>query len=499
VLVSEFFALCPEYLSAAPAPRSPRAFGAAAAPANCTLFVFANPSAHQQTGVTLNVSAALGRVPLPQNLHWLDVYSGLVISGSAPVQQLRGALGGGCGSLPESPRAALLRSLACAQVAGREGSGSALPAAAPNSGFSASLAADILTFSMEPGGAGAVLVTPNSPGAELAEFLTIMNNISALPLASFSAAWYPRNQTMAPVPTPPGAVAQPPGMLLVPGAIGYAFTVAAALPEMFSRPDAAAAAAGPGVDVQYPWEAVPAATHAAVLDIAPFYIDAHLTTNADYQGFAWATGYNSSGTNPTNYLRHWTVALPNGTRTYNASNGDGPRPVTWVSRADAQAFCGWAGKRLPTEVEWQFAAQATGAPGPGTDYRLNPWGNQSCAAVPGACPPQGSTPATLPPPVGQFLAGNSALGIADLAGSVWQITDAFSDGATNAVVLRGGSLYQAQDALSAAAGLPSRYVRGQIDLNHHLRVPLVDDSTLRSAFVGFRCMTGTAFAAGQDM
>ena len=94
---------------------------------------------------------------------------------------------------------------------------------------------------------------------------------------------------------------------------------------------------------------------------------------------------------------------------WRADNGFENHPVVEVSWFGAAAYCGWAGKRLPTEAEWEKSAR-------GTDGRKFPWGNQ----------PADRTRAQFSGgwndlrPVGSFPKGASPYGVLDLAGNGWE-------------------------------------------------------------------------------
>ncbi|MCH7978396.1 MAG: SUMF1/EgtB/PvdO family nonheme iron enzyme, partial [Acidobacteria bacterium] len=84
--------------------------------------------------------------------------------------------------------------------------------------------------------------------------------------------------------------------------------------------------------------------HAVELDA--FHIDIHEVTNARFKEFLDETGYVPD--DPTDFLAHWKQGRP--------PEGLVDHPVVYVSYDDAVAFAGWAGRRLPTEQEWERSA-----------------------------------------------------------------------------------------------------------------------------------------------
>lgn len=154
-------------------------------------------------------------------------------------------------------------------------------------------------------------------------------------------------------------------------------------------------------------EAQPAARQRA--GTGDFYIDIHEVTNAQYAKFLQATGHRQPAFWNDRLLRQ-------------------PRyPVVGIGWEDARAYAAWAGKRLPTEWEWEKAAR-------GTDGRRWPWGNQFGV---GNCNSEEIGLGTIAA-VGTYT-GVSPYGLFDMAGNVWEMCEGqWSDGRRSGPVMRGG-------------------------------------------------------------
>lgn len=129
------------------------------------------------------------------------------------------------------------------------------------------------------------------------------------------------------------------------------------------------------------------------VDIPTFWMDETTVTNAEFDKFIESTGYVTEAERfGWSFVFHYFLSeetqlksqlVPNMAWWYAVAGADwrhpeGPdsmieermdHPVVQVSRNDAIAYCNWAGKRLPSEVEWEIAAKG------GTDNERYPWGD----------------------------------------------------------------------------------------------------------------------------
>lgn len=201
--------------------------------------------------------------------------------------------------------------------------------------------------------------------------------------------------------------------------------------------------------------------------VSNFYIDKYELTNGRYLEFVKATNHRIPQ-NPKNATRNlWA--------------GDSitesliDRPVINVDWADANAYCQWAGKRLPTEAEWEKAAK-------GTADRRFPWGNVEPTNKHLNFNQQWIGEKTLMP-VGSYELGKSPFGVYDMAGNVWEWVNDWYD----------AKYYEKSPAKNPTGPETGtkRVLRGSGWQNETPTVRIftrVDsDPTIRNESTGFRC------------
>jgi len=199
------------------------------------------------------------------------------------------------------------------------------------------------------------------------------------------------------------------------------------------------------------------------IKLTPYAIDLTLVTNAQFAQFLKASRYRPR--QAENFLKHWLHGAP--------PPGKEDHPVVYVDLNDARAYARWAGRRLPTEEEWQFAAQ-------GPQGLAYPWGNQM---APDRCN-DGATGGTTA--VRAFPAGRSPFGLYDMCGNVWHWTESErSDGRTRFVILRGGSFYR-------RGGSDWYFDEGPKPASFAAKMLLMWPGLDRCANIGFRCAVDLA-------
>lgn len=199
-----------------------------------------------------------------------------------------------------------------------------------------------------------------------------------------------------------------------------------------------------------------------VADVSDFYMDKYPVTNKQFETFLNESGYKPGQCE--NFLKHW-------------EDGQCPahlhnHPVIWVSVYDALAYCEFYNLRLPTDIQWQYAAG-------GIQKNKWPWGNAFEASY---C--NGSGSGTTP--VDCYPENKSPFGCIDMCGNVYEwVNGIIDDGNHLFTFARGGSYYCASHFWHAEGGPKPN--------DFHLKVPLLNEALNRAGTVGFRCVKEEAF------
>ena len=206
-----------------------------------------------------------------------------------------------------------------------------------------------------------------------------------------------------------------------------------------------------GAEPHYPEEGPP-----EYVFVSPFRLQAHEVTNSEFAEFVAATGYVTEAerndgsarfkesATPEVFLSWWRLDPDASWRTPRGAgstlDGLALHPVVHVTLNDARAYARWAGGRLPTEVEWEYAASLglfdpddalSGMRGPNGEPRANVWTGLFPLVNSGRDGFSGLAP------VGCFEPGLT--GAYDMIGNVWEWTDSAFAPADPRFTIKGGS------------------------------------------------------------
>ena len=190
--------------------------------------------------------------------------------------------------------------------------------------------------------------------------------------------------------------------------------------------------------------------------VSPFQLQVHEVTNSQFAVFVAATGYITDAERnggsarfretdtPTNLLSWWSIDAGASWKTPGGSGTDleglALHPVVHVTLNDARAYAAWAGGRIPTEVEWEYAASLglldsedpeSGVRAPDGTARANIWTGLFPIHDTGRDGFVGTAP------VGCFPPG--VTGAHDMIGNVWEWTDSAFARGPNRFAIKGGS------------------------------------------------------------